>query len=140
MKNRYFVFNVSDFTLLLTSLAFFVGTFTFCKACGQTDSGAYMSCHWAENALKGVTGVMLLLSVAHLIIRDYGVKPGLDIAVCALAILAMLIPGTLINTCSMPNMRCNAVMRPCAIIFSAFATAFSVIDLVFYLNKKRKSK
>lgn len=132
-KNRRF--GAVDGILLAVSVLFFIGIRTFFKSCGPAEDGSWMTCHWACQAISGVSAVILVIAVLHFIIPDPGIKAGLSIGILPAAVLAAVIPGHLIGLCMMNTMRCHAVMTPMTILFSVMTIAVSVVDIA--LNRKK---
>ena len=134
MKNK-----IMEIILLIVSLIFMIGTLSFLKPCGPAEDGSFMACHWAGQALIGVSVVLLVLSVILLILRSEPMKQGLAIAVIPVGILAAVIPGGLIHLCMMETMRCHAVMRPGAMCFGIVIAVLALIE-IFLSVKRAKSE
>ena len=128
MKHQNKKIGVTDILLLAISLVFVVGITTVFKPCGPTEEGTWMSCHWAGHAVAGVAAVLAVIAVIHLFASDAKLKLGLDLAMIPAAALSALIPGRLISLCMMNNMRCNALMRPAAIVLSVLLIAAAAGD------------
>ena len=56
----------------------------------------------------------------------------------AAAVIAVLLPGTLMKMCMMDTMRCYAVMRPFAWIMGALIALLSLLDLTGRIRQKTK--
>lgn len=125
---------VWDVVLLALALILFVGLLTFLHPCGAKEDGSWMTCHWAGQALIGVSGAMLALAVVRLFVRG-GVKIGLDIGMMVLSVLAICVPGHLIGLCMMDTMRCRAVMTPGVTVIAILTIAAAVIDI--FVQRKR---
>lgn len=128
-KNKKRV-GVSDIMLLAVGIVFIIGIFTFFRGCGPAEDGSWMTCHWAAQAIKGISAVILVDVVAHVIIPDARIKMGLSTGLIPLAVLAMVVPGHLINLCMMNTMRCRAVMTPGTIIMSVLVIIAAVADII----------
>ena len=124
----------TDLVLLVLSLVFFVGMLTFLKACGPKEDGSWMTCHWACQALRGVSGAMLLLALLRLVTGGQ-VKTGLSLASAVLAVLAICIPGHLIGLCMMKTMRCHSVMTPGVMVLSILTILAAAADILLRRKK-----
>ena len=141
MKRRI---DVMDLVLLIGSAVFLIGSLSFLHPCVPEGDSGYMSCHWAGQMLKGLAGVLTLLSLLHLFMPVM-TKAGLDMGILAVSALTLLTPGRLIALCMMPEMRCRSVMAPGALVFATVLLAAAVIDLVMQthralLERKRRKK
>lgn len=123
--------------LLVLWLALFVGSMTLFSACGPREDGSWMNCHRAQTALTVVGGAGLLLALLRCFCKRR-VRRGLDLAALLLAILAILLPGTLIGLCMMPDMRCRAVMVPWTTVLAALAGIVALADLIFGGKRDKK--
>ncbi len=123
-----------DIVFPVLSLVFLVGILTVFQPCGPREDGSWMSCHWAGRAVAGAAGAMLLLSVLRLVVRA-GAKQGLDLALIALAALALALPGHLIGLCMMHDMRCHTLTAPCTAVLSCLMAAAAAVDLLLSLRK-----
>ena len=126
-----------DVVLLVLALILFIGLLTFLKPCGPKEDGSWMTCHWAGQALVGISGAMLVLSVVHLFVKNH-VKIGLDIGMMVLSVLAICVPGRLIGLCMMDTMRCRAVMSPGVTVTAILTAAAAIID-IFVLRKRNST-
>lgn len=115
-----------------------IGVFTFLKTCPAMEDGSWMACHWAGQAIKGVSVVIAVLSIAVPIVKNAGVKAGLSAGVALNAVLNALIPGTIISTCMMPDMQCNAVTKPGVMVFSCVLAVLSVINILCAVKRMKK--
>ena len=115
---------------LIVSAVFLIGTRTFLSPCGPKEDGTFMSCHYAGLALTGLAVGLLVLSVISLFLKSRVAVTILGLLQIALAVIALVVPGTVIGLCMMPDMRCRAVMRPGSIVFAALIMVVSIIRLV----------
>ena len=88
-----------------------IGSQSFLGPCVHED-GSFGVCHWAGRALLGEGCAMAAMALLAACLRDCGVRLGLYLAMLPTAIVGLLTPGTLIDICRMPSMRCRALMRP----------------------------
>lgn len=128
---------VTDIVLAVLGVAFLVGIRTFFRPCGPMEDGGWMTCHWAGQAVTGVAGALLALAVIHLFAGER-VKIGLDLALAALSILAVSLPGHLIGLCMMRDMRCRSVMTPGVTVLAILTILAAAAD-IFIRYKKDKT-
>lgn len=126
----------SDILLLALSIVFLIGSRTVFLPCEAQEDGSWMTCHWAGQAVSGLAAVLVVLAVLHILLADARIKTGLSVAVLPVAVLTILAPGTLIHLCMMDTMRCHAVMRPAATVFSVLIIGAAALDVV--LQRKRR--
>ena len=136
MKNKKLNIGVSDIVLTVIAAVFLIGICTVFKPCGPKEDGGYMTCHWAGQAITGLSAVLLVISVMHMFIPDEKIKQGLSLAVIPVALLAAIIPGRVISLCMMDMMRCRAVMKPAVMIISVLMILAACFDLVMRGRKK----
>lgn len=113
-----------------------VGVMTLFPACGPKDDGTWMSCHQAQLAVCAIACVMSLLSLVALFVRR-GVGRWLHVIVAVLAVVAALVPGTVIPLCMMAGMQCRAVMRPSVILLGALIAVCAVVSTVLERGQRR---
>ena len=135
MENKKISIGISDIILLIASIIFFIGMLTFLRPCSAMEDGTWMTCHWAGQAIKGLAAVLVGISLIHGFVSNPHVKIGVSLAAIPVAVLTVLIPGGLIQMCMMNTMRCHAVMRPGATIFSVVTIAAAIFD-IFCQRKK----
>lgn len=88
-----------------------------------------MRCHWSEQALKGVGGLVAGIGVVMLLARAEAQR-ALS-AVAALAGLLMILqPLWLLPTCMMPSMICNLSFKPGAILLGALVVIAGVLGMI----------
>lgn len=127
---------IIETVILILSILLTLGTPLLFHACGQTDEGTWMSCHWAQQACMGTGALLTVLSVILFLAKGAKAKIAVSFAVIAAAVLAILFPGTLINLCMMSGMRCRSVMRPAVTLISALLIIGAVIHIV--LSRKEQ--
>ena len=120
--------------VLILALFTAVGVRTFLGPCVH-DDGTFGACHWAGQALFGLSLVAAAEGAAA-VIGGAGVRRGLYIAVLLTAILGILIPGNLISLCGMATMRCRALMRPAMMILYALIGVSAAVGIVLSGDKK----
>ena len=112
-KNHYST--AAAVIILVLALLSAIGVRTFMSPCVH-DDGSFGSCHWAGQALFGLSFVISAQSVIALVWKDSALRQGLYLSMALTAVFGLLIPGALIKLCSMADMRCRMVMRPAAMI------------------------
>ena len=122
--------------LILNALAL-VGSRTFFKPCAASEDGSFMACHWAGQAVFGLTIIATILCAMCLLVRNSDGKAGLLAAMLPVSAVSMLMPGGLIRLCMMPDMRCRAVMQPCVIAFCAVSIVLTIADLLITLRGRK---
>ena len=121
---------------LLLAVLLAVGVKTFFGPCVHED-GSFGVCHWAGQVLLGLGVVMSVQALCAVLIQKPGVRAGIYLSMLFSAALSIFTPGTLIILCSMPSMRCRALMQPASIILSCLILLFSLINLIVEWKKKQ---
>lgn len=122
-------FGVTDVLLLALNLVFFFGIQTAFAPCDPHPDGSWMHCHQAGQALTGFAAVLAVLALMHLVIPCALVKLGLSLAMVPLSVLALLLPGHLIDLCMMETMRCHTVMTPAVTVLSLLNIMVAAADI-----------
>ena len=122
--------------VLILALFTAVGVRTFLGPCVH-DDGTFGACHWAGQALFGLSLVVAAEAAAAAVLGGAGVRRGLYIAVLLSAVLGLLIPGTLISLCGMATMRCRALMRPAMMILCALMGVSAAAGIILSGEKKK---
>ena len=104
-------------TVILAMIAA-AGVKSFAGPCVHED-GSFGSCHWAGQALFGLSIVIAAESVIALWRKNTALRRGLYLAMMLTAVLGILMPGTLISLCAMDSMRCRLIMRPAMLVLYA---------------------
>lgn len=125
---------ISDAVFILLSLILAIGTITIFKACGPTEDGKYMSCHWAELMVAALGTVLTVQGIVRLFFVNIHARLGASIAALVTSILVIAVPNRLIRLCSMSNMQCQSVMKPAVTVISILIIVSLIIDIV--LNSK----
>ena len=124
--------DVGDILMLAMGVLYFALIHAVFYPCDPLADGTFMSCHWAHQAISGCALALFALSVFHLILKNKGIKIGLDIAAIVIALLAMGIPGKLINLCMMPEMRCRMLMAPGTMVLSVLTMIAALVDIFLH--------
>lgn len=134
---KKFRIGAADIVLLVISVLFLAGMLFWFGPCDHLkDDGSYMNCHWAGVVLSGIAAVMAVISLAHLLIPDRGMKAGLSAALIPCAVFACVVPGNLISLCMMSEMRCRSVMTPAAIVCAVLLMIAAAADIALQLRRK----
>ncbi len=129
----------TDIVLLVINVLFLLGMLFWFGPCDHVkEDGSFMNCHWAGVVLAGTAAVMTVISLAHLLIPDTGMKAGLSAALVPCSVFAFLVPGNLISLCMMNTMRCRSVMTPAAMVCSALVVITAAVDIAVQLRRKAK--
>lgn len=129
----------TDIVLLVINVLFLLGMLFWFGPCDHVkEDGSFMNCHWAGVVLAGTAAVMTVISLAHLLIPDTGMKAGLSAALVPCSVFAFLVPGNLISLCMMNTMRCRSVMTPAAMVCSALVVIAAAVDIAVQLRRKAK--
>ena len=133
-------FRIWDIASIALSALFLVGTLTFMKPCAAHEDGSWMSCHWAGQALMGIAALLTALSVMKCVVRGTGAKRGLALSMIPAALLAALLPGSLIDLCMMDTMRCHQVTQPGATVFGCLIAAISLADFALLRHMEKSTR
>lgn len=134
---------VFDIIFILLSVFFTLGSAFFFTACGAKEDGTFMICHWAWIAVVSIAAVLAVQSVLRLFFKSSEAKRGISAAMLPLAVLAAIVPKTLINLCMMDNMHCHTMLRPFALVMGISIAVFSLVDIIAHsaaLNKNNLRK
>ena len=129
MKKNNVLQNIVGIVLLVITVMLFVGSLTFLKTCCPKEDGSWMTCHWAGQAIVGVSCFLLVLALANLIMKNRRGKIGVSVGILANAVLAILIPGRLIDTCMMSDMHCNAITKPSVTVFGVVIIIVTIVNI-----------
>ena len=121
---------------LIVSAVFLIGMLTFLKPCGLKEDGTFMSCHYAGTALVVLAAGMMAVSLLGLFLRGGTARTAAGVLQIVFSALVLIIPGTVIGLCMMPEMRCRAVMRPGSIIFAVLMILVSLAGILISRRKK----
>lgn len=113
-----------------------LGVMLLFPACGPKDDGTWMSCHTAQMAVFGLACVMVVLAAIALFVRG-GIATWLHAAVALLAVVAAIVPGSVIPLCMMEGMQCRSVMRPSVILFSVIIAACAVVSVLLERGRRQ---
>ncbi len=120
----------------IVSLLLVIGVLTVFSACGKKDDGTWMHCHDVQNMVAVCGTVMTVLFVICAFVTNKVLRLILNLAAFAAAIVAFLLPGTIMPMCMMNTMRCYTIMQPFARIMSAVAALSALIGMISALRAK----
>ena len=123
----------------ILALVFLIGIRTFLAPCGPKEDGTWMHCHEAGQILTYLAAAMLVVAVLLLFLRTKTIRIVAGLLQCVLAIAALLVPGTLVSLCMMPEMRCRAVMRPWSMILAVLILIAAMGGLIASVRSKEKN-
>lgn len=130
--------SVSDILVFVLGLVIVIGSLTFFSACGPMEKNGmemWMNCHWAQVAVT-ISGALISLFALVSIFLKGKLKAVFNFLEAIGGVLVVLFPTVIIHTCMMNDMRCNSIMKPCAILFGALVAAIAVISAILNLKKK----
>ena len=118
--------------LALVTAFFTIAMFTFLKSSCSSE----MHCHEASGTVRNLAIVMTLIALVQLlaglkIIRLIG-----SIVLYVLSVITLLVPGTIMTLCMMPQMSCRSVMKPGVTVFCAFILVLGLINIFFTIRRK----
>ena len=123
------------------SLLLTIGIKTVFPACEhKTDTGMWMSCHWAEQAVFAAGIGLCCAGVLAVIVRSPRVRAGVSLGMIPAAISAMLIPNIFINLCMKTDMQCHSVMRPAVMLICGAVAAAAAVTAFLSLKAKERSE
>ena len=131
-QNTSWIFAVQ----LIISAVFFIGMLTFLKPCGPKEDGTFMSCHYAGTALIILAAGMLAVSLLGLFLKDSTARTAAGVLQVILSVFVLIIPGTVIGLCMVPEMHCRAVMRPGSIVCAVLMILAGLASILISRRKK----
>ena len=130
--------SVSDILVFVLGLVIVIGSLTFFSACGSMEEDGmqmWMNCHWAQVAVT-ISGTAISLFALVSVFLKGKLKAVFNFIEAVGGVMVILFPTVLIHTCMMNDMRCNSIMKPCAILFGALVAVITVISAIINLKKK----
>ena len=125
-------FGITDVLLLVLNLIFFAAIQTVFAPCEARPDGTWMPCHHTGEAIAGVAAVLAAMALLHLIIPRAHIKCGLAIAMIPVSLLALLLPGHLMDLCMMDQMRCHTVTAPAVTSIALLDIMLAAADIYVY--------
>ena len=123
--------------VLLLGLVTVIAAQFFLEVCGdaghmlETAKGTLvpMRCHWSEQGLNGIGGLVAGIGVVMLLARDEAQRALSAVAALA-GLLMILLPLWILPTCTMPSMVCNLSYKPGAILLGALVVLAGLLGMV----------
>ena len=122
----------------LVSIFLMLGIKLIFPACGMHDDGTYSSCHTASQVIWWMALAMAVIWILFTIINNRIISTVISGVSILAGIFCALIPGTIVNLCMMPTMRCQSTMKPFVIACGAVVAVLSIINLVICLKGREK--
>ncbi len=132
-------FRIADCIYFVLSVLFLLGSIFLFNTCAPKDDGSWMTCHWAGNIVTGLAAVLCILALAINFV-SLSVKKGIYFASLLLELFTAFVPGKIIHLCMMSEMKCNALSKPCVIVFSLILAVYSLLNLFSKTKSKIKSE
>jgi hypothetical protein len=123
-------------TALVLGLLIAAGPQFLFRVCGLTADGGFMRCHWSAQAEIGVGALIAALGLASLFFASPKIRMGLSIGIFLSAVLALLIPHSLIGGCAMHSMACRKTAFPAITVISILLLIGSGLYTAYLARKK----
>lgn len=123
-------------TLLAEGAFLAVGAQVLFHACGATETGMYMRCHYSQQAVSVAGAVVALLAVAVILVHDARLRRALSLASAASGLVVIGIPTILVGVCPMPTMVCHALLLPSSVLLGALIAATGVVGWVAFGHRE----
>lgn len=125
---------IGTFLIVLALVGAIVPQFTDCASQGKSLTLANgkiveMKCHWTSEASLAVAIPLAILGGLFFFSKRKETQRALSVLGLVLGAFLILLPTALIGVCAMPEMICNAVMRPTLIMTGALTMIVSGIAL-----------
>ena len=108
---------------LILSLILSVGVMTFADACHNKMMGKWMHCHYVQMDVFYIGIGLIVVSLPALFIKNEKIALISAFVQMALEVVAILLPGTIMDMCMMHTMRCYSVMKP-------FVTVMGILVII----------
>ena len=135
MKNRIIAGTAASALGLLIALG---PQFLF-KVCPIT-AGMIMKCHWSAQAEIGVGFLIAVLGLALVFFANPKTRLGLGIGIFLSALLALLIPHSLIGGCPMHSMACRKIAFPSITVVSVLLLIGSGLYSIYLARKSEAGR
>lgn len=133
---------MADIVFAVFNIIFFFGSIFVFHTCAAKDDGTWMTCHYAGNIITLLSAICTVLSVTNLFVK-LETKIGLFISEFLIYAGLIFVPGNLIPLCMMSEMQCNAVAKPCTLIFSVtgiLCSALNTAAVLLKIGNQKKAK
>lgn len=115
---------------LVLGIVLAVGALYLFHACGPMDDGSWMKCHWAQQVSSALGAVLAVQSVIAILVKTNAARAAVSAAMVPTAVMALLVPNTIIPLCMMADMQCQAVMKPGVRLVAAIILILAVVNTV----------
>lgn len=134
MKN---ITRILSIVTLALGVILAVGALYAFHACGPMDDGSWMKCHWAQQISAALGVVIAVQALIAIVAKTSAARAGISAVIIPTAVLAILVPNTIIPLCMMSDMRCQAIMRPAIYLVAGIILILSIVNtLISYRNEK----
>jgi hypothetical protein len=130
MKNRI----ISGGGAIVLGLLIALGPQFLFKVCPVGDM--IMKCHWSAQAEIGVGALIAALGIALIVFAGPKTRLGLTIGIFLAAVLALLIPHTLIGGCVNHTMPCRKISFPAITAISILLLITAALNVAYLARKK----
>ena len=129
---------IPEMVMTALTLLYVIGIRTWFPVCAVM-SDTVMPCHWAGEALKALSVLMLVLSAVHMLIPDQKMKLGMDIPLIGIDLLTVFLPGHVIRICAGAEMTCRSTTHPWTVAFCVvWVLAILADGLLIYSNMTKQ--
>jgi uncharacterized membrane protein len=130
---------ITSVITILAGIALFLAS-AFLFQCPKMESGAYMNCHKANEAVAVLACLIVVGGIALLFGKKRGILILLSAVVAVASAVSALVPGVLVQLCMMPEMTCRSIFRPVSIICSAVILLSAAIRLIVEIRGESAAK
>jgi hypothetical protein len=131
MKNRI----ASGGVAIIFGLLIALGPQFLFKVC-PVMGNMIMKCHWSAQAEIGIGALIAALGIALIVFANPKTRLGLTIGIFLSAVLALLIPHTLIGGCVNHTMPCRKITFPVLTVISILLLIGTVLNTLYLARKK----
>ena len=139
VNNKKFKLSITELLFVAIAIVYMIGIRGWFKVC-EPMGDSFMSCHWAGEALKAISVLMLVLGLVHVFLPDAKLKLGMDIAFVGVLVLTLIIPGNVINLCKMEDMKCRSLTQTWNMILCIIWIIIVLADALVCLANANKEK
>ena len=120
-------------------LLFLTGFFTIAMLTFLRPScSPEMHCHAACESIRNLAAAMTLAALLQLFAPNRLLRLTACLVLAVMSTVTLLVPGTIMSLCMMPQMSCRSVMKPGVTVFSALILAFSLLNLFLNIGRREK--
>lgn len=130
MKNMTRILSAA---ILVCGIILAVGALYVFHACGPMDDGSWMKCHWAQQISASLGVVIAVQAVIAIASKT---RAGVSAAIIPTAILAILVPNTIIPLCMMSDMRCQSIMKPAVWLVAGIILILAVVNTILSIKSE----